>query len=81
MNSKAIVAIDTPVICTNEITVHNVVKLGAIMGPIICIVETDKISKIGERCYATYGPEIRINTLLYVDDIVGVGSRMAIKNT
>ena len=43
--------------------------------------ETDKINKIGERCYTTYGPEIIINNLLYVDDIVGVGSPMAIENT
>ena len=73
MNSKAIVTTDTPVGYTNEITLHNIVKQGTIMGPILCIVETEKINKIGERCYATYGPEKRINNLLYVDDIVGVG--------
>ena len=57
------------------------VKQGTIMGPILCIVETDKINKNGEMCYTTYGPEKRINHLLYVDDIVGVGSPMVIQNT
>ena len=34
-----------------------------------------------ERCYTTYRPEIGINYLLYVDDIVVVGSPMVIENT
>ena len=51
------------------------------MGPILCIVKTDKINDIGERCYTTYGPEIRINNLLYVDDIVSASSPMVIENT
>ena len=51
------------------------------MGPILCIVETDEINIIVERCYATYGTEIRINNLLYVDVIVGVGNLVVIENT
>ena len=42
------------------------------MGPILCIVETNKINKIRERCYTTYETEIRINNLPYVDDIIGI---------
>ena len=80
MNSKAIATIDTQVGYTNEITLHNTVRQGTIMGPMLCIVETDKINKIGERCYTTYGSEIRINNLLCVDDIVVVGNPIAIKN-
>ena len=78
--SKAIVTIDTPVGYTNEITLHNIIKLGTIIGPILCIVETDRVNKIGERWYARYGPEIKINNLLYVDDIIGVGSPIVIAN-
>ena len=81
MNSKAIVTIDTPVAYTNEITLHNIVKQGTIMGPILCTVVTDKINEIEERRYATYGPEIRIRNLLYADDIVGVGSQLVIEDT
>ena len=51
------------------------------MGPILCIVETDKINKIGERCYTTYGPEIRIKNLLYIDDIVGIDNPIVIENS
>ena len=51
------------------------------MGSILGIVETYKINEIVERCYATYGPEIRRNNLLYVDDIVGVRSPMVNENT
>ena len=54
MNSKTIVAIDTPVGYTNEITLHTIVKHVTVMGPIFCIVETDEIYKILEKCYATY---------------------------
>ena len=46
------------------------------MGPILCIVETNKINKIRERCYTTYETEIRINNLPYVDDIIGMGSNI-----
>ena len=64
MNSNLIVAIDTPVGYTNEITLHSIVKQGTIMGSILCIVETGKINYIVERCYAIYGPEIRMSNLL-----------------
>ena len=43
--------------------------------------ETDKINKILERCYTTYGPEIRIKYLLYVDEIIDVGNSMVMENT
>ena len=36
MNSEAIATIDTPVGYTNEITLHNIVKQGTTMGPILC---------------------------------------------
>ena len=65
--------------CTNEITLHNIIKEGTIMGPIFSIVETDKVDEMGERCYPTYGPEIRIKNLLYVGKIVGSGNPMAIE--
>ena len=81
MNSKAIVTIDTLVGYINEITLHKIVKQGTIMGPIFGIVETDNINKIRERCHTTYGPEIRINNLSYVDDIVGIGNPMVIENS
>ena len=48
MDSKAIVAIDTPVGCTDEGTLHNIVKQGTIIGPILCIVEKDKVIKLGK---------------------------------
>ena len=51
------------------------------MGPILCIMEASKINKIGEECCATCGPEIGINNLLYVDDIVGVVIENTVKNS
>ena len=80
MNCKAIVAIDAPVGYTNEITLHNIVMQGTIVRPIQCIVKTYIRNKIGEGCYTTYGLEIRVNNVLYVDDIVGVGNPMVIEN-
>ena len=81
MNSKTIVAIHTPVGYTNEVTFYNIVTQETTMKSILCIVEADKINKILESCYTTYGPQIRIDNLLYVDDIVGEGKPMVIENT
>ena len=50
------------------------------MRAILCIVETDKIIKIGERCYATYGPEIKLSNHLCVDDVVRVCNPMVVEN-
>ena len=36
------VTIDNPIGYTNEITLHNIVKQGTIIRPILCIVETGK---------------------------------------
>ena len=47
----------------------------------LCIVEPDKINKIWDVFYATYGPEIRISNVLSVDDIVGVGNQMVMEST
>ena len=81
MMTEVIVTIDTLVGNTNEITLHDIVKQGRIMGTILYIVETDKINKIGESCYSIYGPEIILDNLLCVDDIAGIGSPMVIANT
>ena len=51
------------------------------MRPILGIVQADKINKIVERCYTTYEAEIRINNLLFVDDMIGVSNPMVIENT
>ena len=48
MNSSAIVTRDTSVEYINEIALNNIVMQGAIMGPILCIIETDEIS-IGDN--------------------------------
>ena len=65
MNIKAIVTIDTPGGYTSKIALRNILKQGITIGPILYIVDTDKIIKIGERCYTTYRQEIRINHVLY----------------
>ena len=49
MNSKAIVAINTLVGYTNEITLYNIVKQGRIMGPILYVVEIDKRNKMDQK--------------------------------
>ena len=46
MNSCAIVTSDTPVGYTNEMTLHNIVKQGIIMGPILCIVYIRRIHPV-----------------------------------
>ena len=49
LNKKAVITIQTPVGDTNPIEVHEIAKQGTIYGPLLCVINTDKVNTIGTK--------------------------------
>ena len=81
LNSKAKITIDTPVGMTEEFEVENIVKQGTVYAVDICGAVIDNINKTGYGVITMYGPDLVINALAFVDDIVSAGSPLASNNT
>ena len=81
LNSKAKITIDTPVGMTEEFEIENIVKQGTVYAVDICGAVTDNINKTGYGVITMYGPDLVINALAFVDDIVSAGSPLASNNT
>ena len=79
MNEEAIAEIDTPFGKTENIKLADIVRQGTIYGPKICNITTDKINKIAEKPITIYGPNLMIESLIYMDDVVGVGNKTTIE--
>ena len=73
-NGKAI--IKTPMGDIGPIDANEIVRQGTITGPKLCCKNTDKINKIGKKCITYIGPNIRTETLIYVDDIQNASSNV-----
>ena len=74
LNTEIEATIDTPLGITEKIKMKEAVKQGTVMVPTMCIIETDKVNTINEKAI-TIGPEIKIESLIFVDDILASGSR------
>ena len=74
MNRMAKVVVDTPVGNTDQFEVKNTVKQGTIYGPVMCGLSTSRVNGIGERVVYTYGPQVEIESLVYVDDMNNGGN-------
>ena len=79
MNQNANIKIMTPAGETSNINVKNVVKQGTIYGPRICNKVVERVNNINERAITYYSPNIELQSLQYVDDISGVGSKETIE--
>ena len=75
MNSEALAVIDTPIGRTDEIELKDIVRQGTIYGPKICGITTDKVNNIGEKTVTVYNTNVDVESLIYVDDIMGAGSK------
>ena len=49
--------IETPFGRTENIKIERAVKQGSVMGPTMCIVETDRVNDINEKTITTIGAE------------------------
>ena len=81
LNRRAKITVDTPVGMTEEFVVENIVKQGTVYAVDICGAVMDSVNKIGYPVIATYGPDLVINALVYMDDIVSAGSSQTSNNT
>ena len=54
---------------------EEIVRQGTIYGPILCGVTTDKVNSCNKKVITHYNTETEIETMTYVDDICGVGSK------
>ena len=82
MNKKGKAVVKTPMGETEPIEVNEVVRQGTITGPKLCSNDTDKVNKIGHKQITTIGPNIKVRTLAYVDDLQNASSsRIGLKAT
>ena len=81
MNEEANIVVDTPFGRTEKAQLKEVVRQGTIWGPTLCAVATEKINSIGERVSTTYSDSTEIESLTFVDDICGAGSRETVGKT
>ena len=79
MNQNANITIMTPAGETSNINVKNVVKQGTIYGPRICNKVVERVNNINERAITHYSPNIELQSLQYVDDITGLGSKQTVE--
>ena len=69
MNREGTAMIKTPVGEIANVTADNIVRQGTIPGPKLCAVNTDKINRIGKKCYTFIGPRVAIEMVIFMDDI------------
>ena len=69
MNKKGTATIKTPVGEIRNVVANNIVRQGTVPGPKLCAVNTDKINKIGTKCYTFIGPRVQVEMLIFMDDI------------
>ena len=74
MNSNIRAIVRTPTGDTEPIQIETAVRQGTIFGPTLCGVETDKINVIEELNCTLIDSEVNIHNLIYVDDIIAMGS-------
>ena len=79
LNRTANIKIDTPAGKTKEIKFESIVKQGTLMGPQLCCVNSAKVNQMKNNSLETLTPTITIEAMIYVDDIMGAGSRRHIE--
>ena len=79
LNTDITAEIETPFGKTGKIHIEKAVKQGSVMGPTMCIVSTDKINKINETTVTTIGRNFIIESLTFVDDIIGIGTKKTVE--
>ena len=79
MNKKANIIINTPVGESAEIEVQEIVRQGTIFGPKLCCISTQKVNNRRIPMSTTVSPELGIKAPVYVDDILGMGSKKMVE--
>ena len=80
MNEKTEVKVETPHGSAKPFYLEAAVKQGIIFGPLFCSVAADQVNVINGRSYTMIGAEREIEHLIFVDDIIGMGSQEKLKS-
>ena len=81
MNRSAVAVIDTPVGVTREIKVKHTLKQGTVIGPDVCKISMDSINNRSIPIITAYGPDLDIQGLAFMDDVVSAGSNICAEKT
>ena len=73
LNEKAEIVVKTPVGNTEPFVLSDIVRQGSVYGPQICIASMDKINRIGKDARTYYSPEVPLESVVFVDDVTGIG--------
>ena len=76
LNKVGNAIIKTPIGEVGPIEANEIVRQGTITGPKLCCTNTDKINQIGNKCRTYIGPNVKTETLIYVDDILNASSNI-----
>ena len=80
MNQKTEVTVEIPYGLAKTFYLEAAVKQGTIFGLLFCSVVTDKVNSINGKSYMMIGAEREIENLIFVDDIIGMGSQEKLKS-
>ena len=80
MNQNSEVIIETPYGLIRLFYLSAAVKQGTIFGTFFCSVTTDKVNSINGTSYTMIGAEGEIENLIFVDDIISIGSNEKLKS-
>ena len=81
LNKQADIIVKTPAGVTDEITVNDVAKQGTEFGSKLCCSSTGSVNTIGKKPQTVISPNLSVGAQIFVDDIMGVGSRSTVKQT
>ena len=81
LNTNITATIETPFGETDPIKIDSAVRQGTVWGPTMCAVVTDKINSINSRTYTMVGTDIEIETLVFVDNVLTMGTADSMERT
>ena len=76
LNEEGKAIISTPIGEVGPINADGVVRQGTILGTKLCCTNTDKVNQIGKKCITYIGPNVKTETLIYVDDLKNASSNI-----
>ena len=74
MNTDTEIEVHTPYGKAGSFKTEEIVMQGTVSGPVLCASETAKINETGEVIITTIGPNVKLDSRVFVDDINGSGS-------
>ena len=79
MNKQIKVVVDTPVGRTKEFTANHIVKQGSVCATKLCCASTGKVNLMSPQESYCLTPDINLQSVVFVDDILGGGTSNVVK--